>query len=113
VAEINQPGCLFVGEGVVLKGSFTVPDIASISGKIEGELSAKQIVVELTGSVSGRVSGEVIDVRGEVVEHLTASQALIIRATGKAHGAIHYSEIEIEKGGLIHGDLNILNSSQN
>jgi cytoskeletal protein CcmA (bactofilin family) len=102
-----------VGEGVVLKGSFTVPDIASISGKIEGELSAKRIVVEVTGTVSGRVSGEVIDVRGEVVEHLTASQALIIRATGKAHGAIHYSEIEIEKGGLIHGDLNILNSSQN
>jgi cytoskeletal protein CcmA (bactofilin family) len=102
-----------VGEGVVLKGSFTVPDIASISGKIEGELSAKQIVVEVTGTVSGRVSGEVIDVRGEVVEHLTASQALIIRATGKAHGAIHYSEIEIEKGGSVHGDLNILNSSQN
>ena len=113
MAEINQPGCLFVGEGVVLKGSFTVPDIASISGKIEGELSAKQIVVEVTGTVSGRVSGEVIDVRGEVVEHLTASQALIIRATGKAHGAIHYSEIEIEKGGSVHGDLNILNSSQN
>jgi cytoskeletal protein CcmA (bactofilin family) len=111
VAETNQPGCLFVGEGVVLKGSLHVPDIASISGKIEGELSARQIVVESTGAVSGRISGEVIDVRGEAVEHLTASQALIIRATGKVYGAIHYSEIEIEKGGSVHGDLNIIGSS--
>ena len=111
MAENNQPGCLVVGEGVVLKGSFNVPDVASISGKIEGDLSARQIVIELTGAVFGRISGELIDVRGEAVEYLKASQSLTIRATGKVHGAIHYSEIEIEKGGLIHGDLNIIGPS--
>jgi cytoskeletal protein CcmA (bactofilin family) len=111
LAENNQPGCLVVGEGVVLKGSFNVPDIAFISGKIEGDLSAKQIVIERTGAVFGRVSGEVVDVRGEVLEYLTATQSLTIRATGKVHGAIRYSEIEIEKGGLIHGDLNIIGPS--
>jgi cytoskeletal protein CcmA (bactofilin family) len=111
LAENNQPGCLVVGEGVVLKGNFNVPGIATISGKIEGDLSAKQIVIELTGAVFGRVSGDVIDVRGEVLEFLTASQSLTIRATGKVHGAIHYSEIEIEKGGCIHGNLNFIGSS--
>ena len=111
MAENNQPGCLVVGEGVVLKGSFNVPDVASISGKIEGDLSAKQIVIELTGAVFGRISGEVIDVRGEAVEFLKASHSLTIRSTGKVHGSIHYSEIEIEKGGLIHGDLNIIGPS--
>ena len=49
MAEVNQLGCLFVGEGVVLKGNFQVPDIASISGIIEGELTAKQILIEATG----------------------------------------------------------------
>ena len=35
----NQNGCLTVGEGVTLKGNFVVPDIASISGTIEGDLT--------------------------------------------------------------------------
>ena len=113
MAESNQQGCLFVGEGVVLKGNFEVPDIASVSGTIEGELSAKQVIVESTGTIRGKVTGEMIDIRGEVVEYLASTQSLIIRSTGKVSGAIHYSEIEIEKGGHIHGDLHIAGSSHN
>ena len=113
VAESNQQGCLFVGEGVVLKGNFEVPDIASISGTIEGELSAKQVIVESSGTIRGKVTGELIDIRGEVVEYLSSTQSLIIRSTGRVSGAIHYSEIEIEKGGHIHGDLHIVGSTRN
>ncbi len=45
MADNNQNGCLTVGEGVKLTGTFVVPDIASISGTIEGELSAREILV--------------------------------------------------------------------
>jgi cytoskeletal protein CcmA (bactofilin family) len=51
MVEANQSGCLFVGEGVVLKGNFAVPDIASVSGVVEGDLSAKQVIVESTGLI--------------------------------------------------------------
>ena len=112
MAESNQQGCLFVGEGVVLKGNFEVPDIASISGTIEGELTAKQVIVESTGTIRGKVTGEMVDIRGEVVEYLASTQSLIIRSTGKVSGAIHYSEIEIEKGGHIYGDLHIAGPSR-
>jgi len=44
MAENNQSGCLIVGEGVRLSGTFNVPDIASISGTIEGELTAREII---------------------------------------------------------------------
>jgi cytoskeletal protein CcmA (bactofilin family) len=53
-----------------------------------------------------------IDIRGEVVEYLSSTQSLIIRSSGKVSGAIHYSEIEIEKGGHIHGDLHIVGSTR-
>ena len=106
MAEVNQQGCLFVGEGVVLKGNFDVPDIASISGTVEGELTAKQVLIEATGVVRGKLTGESIDIRGEVNEHVSSSRSLIIRSTGKVTGSIHYSEIEIEKGGEIEGSLN-------
>jgi cytoskeletal protein CcmA (bactofilin family) len=33
------------------------------------------------------------------------SQSLILRSTGKVVGVIHYTEIEIEKGGLVEGKL--------
>lgn len=111
MAESNQQGCLFVGEGVVLKGNFIVPDIASISGTIEGELSAKQVIVEASGTIRGKVTGESIDVRGEVVEYLNSTNSLIIRSTGKVTGSIHYAEIEIEKGGHIFGDLHTVSHS--
>lgn len=109
MAEANQLGCLFVGEGVVLKGNFQVPDIASISGVVEGELTAKQILIEATGVVHGKISGESIDIRGAANESVSSTRSLIIRSTGKVTGSIHYSEIEIEKGGHLHGDLHNIN----
>ncbi|OZA11399.1 MAG: hypothetical protein B7Y05_14830, partial [Polynucleobacter sp. 24-46-87] len=76
MAEVNQLGCLFVGEGVVLKGNFEVPDIASISGVVEGELTAKQILIEATGVVHGKLSGESIDIRGEANEFVSSTRSL-------------------------------------
>ena len=76
MVEANQSGCLFVGEGVVLKGNFAVPDIASVSGVVEGDLSAKQVIVESTGLIRGKVTAESGDIRGEVAEQLTARDAL-------------------------------------
>jgi cytoskeletal protein CcmA (bactofilin family) len=109
MAEANQQGCLFVGEGVVLKGNFEVPDIASISGVVEGEITAKQVIIEATGVVRGKLSGESVDIRGDVNEYISSTRSLIIRSTGKVSGSINYSEIEIEKGGHLHGELHNLN----
>ncbi|MEY3261814.1 MAG: hypothetical protein RLZZ620_865, partial [Pseudomonadota bacterium] len=68
MVDANQSGCLFVGEGVILKGNFAVPDIASVSGVVEGDLSAKQVIVEASGLIRGKVVAESVDIRGEVAE---------------------------------------------
>lgn len=105
MAESNQSGCLTVGEGVVLNGSFVVPDIASVSGSIEGDISVRELVVASTGVIRGKVTAEIIDLHGEIHDTLTAKKSLFIRSTGKALGTIHYAEIEIEKGGDLQGAL--------
>jgi len=105
MADNNQNGCLTVGEGVKLTGTFVVPDIASISGTIEGELTAREILVGSTGVLKGKVTAEVVDVRGEIHDHLSAKKSLFIRSTGKVIGTVQYAEIEIEKGGEIEGTL--------
>jgi cytoskeletal protein CcmA (bactofilin family) len=114
MAEDNQKGCLVVGEGVTLSGKFIVPDIASISGQIDGELTAREVLVGATGVVRGKVTAEILDVRGEVHQDLISKKSLFVRSSGRVVGNISYSELEIEKGGDIQGALTrIENSSTN
>jgi cytoskeletal protein CcmA (bactofilin family) len=110
MADDKQNGCLVVGEGVKLSGNFVVPNSASISGTIDGDLTAREILVGSTGILKGKVTADLVDVRGEVHENITSNKALFVRATGKVTGAIQYAEIEIEKGGHLQGNLSKIDS---
>ena len=94
-----------IGDGVVVKGAFTVPAKAVINGVIEGDLTAEEVLIGPTGRITGRVSAKIIDVRGQLHNTIVSEKSLIVRSTGKIVGKIHYSEIEIEKGGEIEGAL--------
>ena len=94
-----------IGDGVVVKGSFTVPSKAIINGVIEGDLTAEEVLIGPTGRITGRVSAKVIDVRGQLHNTIISEKSLIVRATGKIAGKVQYAEIEIEKGGEIEGTL--------
>ena len=94
-----------IGDGVIVKGAFTVPSKAVINGVIEGDLTAEEVLIGTTGRITGRVSAKLIDVRGELHNTIVSEKSLIVRATGKIVGKVHYAEIEIEKGGEIEGAL--------
>ena len=70
MAENIKPGSLFVGEGVVIKGNFDVPDMAAIAGLVEGELTTKQVMVDSSGVINGKVNAETVEVRGEITQGL-------------------------------------------
>ena len=57
-----------IGDGVVVKGTFTVPSKAIINGVIEGDLTAEEVLIGPTGKITGRVSAKVIDVLGQQIE---------------------------------------------
>lgn len=111
MSDESQPGCLVVGEGVRLSGIFTVPDSVRISGTLEGELTAREIFVGASGVLKGKITADVIDVRGEIHQELTAKKSLMIRSTGKVLGQMSYVELEIEKGGDVEGTVNKIESS--
>jgi cytoskeletal protein CcmA (bactofilin family) len=94
-----------IGDGVVVKGTFTVPSKAIINGVIEGDLTAEEVLIGPTGKITGRVSAKVIDVRGQLHNTIISEKSLIVRSTGKIAGKVQYSEIEIEKGGEIAASL--------
>ena len=86
MADENQNGCLVVGEGVKLSGNFVVPNSASVSGSIDGDLTAREILVGATGVLKGKVTADPVDVRGEIHENVTSNKALFVRSTGKVIG---------------------------
>jgi cytoskeletal protein CcmA (bactofilin family) len=106
--QSSEAGCFIVGSGVSVKGSFSVPERAVINGSVEGEITAREVLVGSSGKITGKVTAEVIDVHGEVNDTVSASRELILRASGRATGAIAYAEVEIEKGAQLRGTLTIL-----
>ena len=109
--EISEAGCFTVGEGVFVKGNFVVPERAVIDGTVEGEITAKELLVGVSGKITGKATAEVVDVHGEINDMLTASRALILRASGRATGSIQYAGLEIEKGAQLRGSLTMMDDS--
>jgi len=110
--EINeQSGSIVIGSDVSIKGVLSVPNRAIVNGTIEGELTARELIVGQTGRILGNAKSERADIHGEVHQTLVVSQSLTLRSTGKVLGVVHYAELEIEKGGLVEGKMTQQNAA--
>jgi cytoskeletal protein CcmA (bactofilin family) len=104
----NPKGSLFVGEGVVVKGTFEVPEMAVVAGLVEGELNTKEVLVDATGIVNGRINAEVVEIRGEVTQGLHVTSHLNIKSSAKITGLTQYAEMSVEKGAKLSGELRVI-----
>ena len=101
----ENAGNVVIGNDVSIKGVLVVPNRAVVNGSIDGEITAKELVVGQTGRIVGHAKTERADIHGEVNQTLVVNQSLILRSTGKVIGVVHYAELEIEKGGLVEGKM--------
>jgi len=104
--DSNAKGDLFIGSGVVAKGSLTAPGLIVVDGAVEGVLSASAIDITGNGVVTGATTAQNIRVAGQLMDTSTAHQSLLIESTGQVTGDITYGELEIRKGGNIVGSIN-------
>ena len=105
MSEGTKDKSIFIGTGVVFKGSINAPNQAIISGTVEGDLVAKDVLIGASGVVTGTTEADFIDVKGELNDSITSKTMLIVRNTGKITGDVTYGEIEIERGGKIKGAM--------
>lgn len=108
--EIGQASCAFFGEGVVFKGSITAPEKVVVHGTVEGEIVARDLLVGPTGTIKGKVSVDQADIQGKVFDHIEAKVCLSLRKTGRVEGSASYGDIEIEKGGVLSGEVSTIKS---
>jgi len=82
-----------------------VPGLASIDGKLQGQLTADVIAIQTNGSVDGKTTANHIQVAGSLTDTTTANKTLVVESTGVIAGSITYAEMEIKKGGLLQGSI--------
>lgn len=103
--DASSTGCAYFGEGVKFKGSISVPEKIVVHGTVEGDVESRELFVGPTGIIKGNVRVDQADVQGKVLENIEARVCLSLRRTGLIEGKAAYGEIEIEKGGILSGEL--------
>jgi len=83
-------------------GEITSNGTIEVLGEIEGNLSARGVVVGAEGRMSGSVSAETVEVKGKLLGRV-ASDTFTLRAAAQVAADITYTHLVIESGAQIEG----------
>jgi cytoskeletal protein CcmA (bactofilin family) len=70
------------------------------------------LLVGPTGIIKGKVSVDQADIQGKIFDRIEAKVCLSLRRTGRIEGSAIYGEIEIEKGGVLSGEVTTIKSGE-
>lgn len=100
---------LVVGRGIALSGEIRACDRLIVEGQVEATLSdSRSIEISTSGVFKGKAQIEEAEISGRFDGELVVSQKLIIHATGRVVGNVRYGEIEIARGGIISGQIDVI-----
>ena len=105
----NEERKLTVGKGLSLAGEISACDILVVEGKVEAKLSdGKLLEITESGQFRGSVEIENADIAGRYDGDLTVHGRLTLRGTGRITGIIKYGELEVNAGGQIIGEMQVV-----
>jgi cytoskeletal protein CcmA (bactofilin family) len=103
---------LIVGREIVLTGEIRACDRLVVEGRVEAALTdSRSIEIASTGMFKGKAQIDTAEISGRFEGDLVVTQKLMIHSTGRVVGNIRYGQIEIAKGGIISGQIDVLPSS--
>ncbi len=89
-----------------ITGEITSTGTIEVLGEIEGNLTARGLIVGAEGRMNGTVSAETVEVKGRL-DGQVATQAFALRATAVVAADITYSTLVIESGAEIEGKFTL------
>ncbi|MBI3709760.1 MAG: polymer-forming cytoskeletal protein [Proteobacteria bacterium] len=102
---------LIVGREICLSGEITSCDRLVVEGKVEATLTeSRAIEIAEPGYFKGSAEIESAEIAGRFEGTLNVRDRLFIRSTGRVSGQVRYGQIEIEPGGEISGDIQVVGS---
>ena len=101
-----------ISETVSIDGTVNSSGSIDIAGLIKGPVFSREVVIKETGSISGAVDAELIEVYGHLDGKISADN-VVIGSTGIVKGDIEFSNnLRTENGADIDGYIKKTNSSK-
>jgi cytoskeletal protein CcmA (bactofilin family) len=105
-------GINLIAAGTTLTGDINSAGDCRIDGVLKGNIkSNSKIYIGKTGMIEGKVECQYIDIEGQAVADITATELLSLKASAQLTGNIHVNKISIEPGANFSGKCVMLNSS--
>ena len=99
---------LIVGREICLSGEITACDTLVVEGQVEANLNdSHRIEITESGYFKGKVDIAIAEIKGRFEGELIARERLIVYKTGRVTGTVTCAEIEIERGGIMSGGVDV------
>ncbi len=100
---------LVVGRDIVLTGEIEACEKLIVEGRVEGEITGtRHLEIAESGRFKGRAEVDECVVAGACEGEITVAGLLIVRPKGRIKGKLRYAEIEMQRGGRLSGEVEIL-----
>ncbi len=102
---------LVVGRGISVQGTITDAERLVVEGTVEASMiHATELAVIQGGVFKGEVEVEEAEIAGTIDGVITARTSLIVRATGRVLGHARCRRLQVEDGGQLTGQIEMLST---
>ena len=101
-----------ISETVSIEGTINSSGAIDVAGLVKGPVYSKEIIVRETGSVTGTIEADRVEVHGHL-DGKISSQDVVVGATGTVKGDIEFgNNLKTENGADIDGYIKKTNKSK-
>ena len=109
-AKIKDSERSLISETVSIEGTINSSGAIDVAGLIKGPVYSKELIVRETGSITGTIEADVVEIHGHLNGKVSA-QDIIIGATGTVKGDIEFgNNLKTENGADIDGYIKKTNN---
>lgn len=103
----------FLGTQSELRGDLKIQGVLRLDGSVNGRIQADQVILSESAAIQGEITAKRIVVGGRFHGVLRASQILEIRSKGKVRGEIYASCLMVLEGGEFNGRIEMRSENAN
>ena len=101
-----------ISETVSIEGTINSSGAIDVAGLIKGPVYSKEIIIRETGSITGSIEGDHIEIHGHL-DGKVSGQNVVIGSTGTVKGDIEFgNNLKTENGADIDGYIKKTNKSK-
>jgi len=101
-----------ISETVSIEGTINSSGAIDIAGLIKGPVYSKEIIIRETGSITGTIEGDLVEIYGHL-DGKVVGQDIVIGSTGTVKGDIEFgNNLKTENGADIDGYIKKTNKSK-